>query len=528
MDQVLTASDRVGHADDLERLRAHLDQVTIRRVLDDVGQLHALRRRVSRESGAGTRVIELAAHLLMASVLSSNLESLDVVRVDECDGATLRVIARLAVLLGEDSRRLVLHSTWSPLSGSPLADSDAARAALLRTVFLSCRFNLQVVNDGSLPPRDEEFEPDAESIEHDLVAHNYERVLLAAEKSAGSGPDANALRASALAAVNLGWVDRCSEMLADAALAATDSGLVAHIYCLQALIAMKRRSDRGSARQFVQQGLEVLNDAEVIGGDLAVEQAWLLNAEALIESLEYTKSGDLGHWTRAWDLEQQALDLVAQGASADRTYLRFNLIANCAMLLELTGDYAAAALVFQKVFTEHSEVASDPSPGSPRATLGYRLGVLHARAGRLDDASDVLEGLVDELPVEEWNAVDHLLRARSRVAAAAGRTPEARALAARGYRIAKAVRSADAAEAHGTLLAQLLDTVGQHVGATTVRAELATWGLRSDADVSIGALRPKLPAYIPEIDLEDVPSVDTNQALTTRPCGQSPNFVGVK
>ena len=471
----------------------------------------ALRRRISRESGPATRAVELGARLLLDGVVATYPDRTIVFQgVDEVDSLTLRTLARAAILLTDDhGLSFVFSSAVDPRKIPAINLTDLSRATILMNTARYGDFTFESGEVGPLPSRIVEARTLAQAAV-DLVAHNYESTLLACDRRLGANGDlAEALRLSALAAVNLGALDDAESLLRRAVESTCDSGTRAHLYCLLALMTTKRRNDLVASEAFIIDGLRELDRRGGGSSDEAVERAWLLNARALNCALEYRQTSDLSLFRAAHDLEANASRLVAVGSSHERVYLRMNLLANMAFLWESAREPQNAIRVFEQVFEKR--VSSDPLA---QATLGYRLAVLHTKAGNYERAHHVLADLGDGMPPEEWCTIDHLLRARAHVAIRTHRYNEAERLARRGYGLALDAHSYTAAVAHAQAILQILkvesrtpeihELVEQVVGLGVTRAAL-------DRPLT---LRPKLPAYIPEIDLEDVPSYDTNMRLS--------------
>lgn len=471
----------------------------------------ALRRRISRESGPATRAIELGARLLLDGLAFSHPSRRVVIRdVDRADTLTLRVLARAAVLLTDaHDVSFVWTTTADPNARRGSSLVETARRVLLHNALKFGAFSLRLNAVGQLSSR-AVADRSLTLAAVDLVAHNYESTLLACGQDQLHGVERpESLRLAALAAINLGELDDAEALLRDALVAGIDPVFRAHVYCLLALMTTKRRDDVAASDALITAGFDelVTDTASTVDADL--ERAWLFNARALNSALMYRRTLKTTFLQQAHSLELTAFELVARGGSDERVYLRFNLLANMAFLWERERPLKAVQ-IFQDVFDKrptHDPVA--------RAILSYRLGVLYARAKCLDEAAAVLASVDLDLPAEEWCSVEYLLRARSRVALELGHTGEAEELATRGYELALESRSSRAASAHGHVLVHVLQLTHRAAAAEAIADQLLSFGLDPFGPVSTAALPPKLPAYIPEIDLEDVPLHDTNSKLAS-------------
>lgn len=510
-----------GHRADLGRLDGYLrsSRAGTGEAAQD-GPTIALRRRISRESGPSTRAIELGAMLLMTALETvPSLTTVHVADVDLADGLSLRVLARAAILMSADSDvGFVWYSRSHPMAAAT-GRAETARANVLQRAAELARFRLELGDVRVVPSaRADRGGPwSLGRAATDLVAHNYEATLLGCEHLEAGDPDtaARALRLRALAQINLGELDEARSALDEASARTADRCFRAHLACLLALLAAKRNNDIAASDRHLEAAMRLLDGvAPGARGDPSVERAWLLNGLALNRALEYRAGGssDRSLLDRAAKLEKDAFQLVAKGNDPERVYLRYNLLANTAFLAEMVNEPEKAITIFTEVFRRRSE-----DPGA-LATLAYRIGVLHAKAGRLAEAVDCLASVPD-LPPEEWASREHLLRARGFVALAMNDPRRAESCYRLGLDLTLKARAAAGALAHGRGLIVSLRRQGWVAAAEEIRELLHSEGLATDPSPGwsdqLGELRPKLPAYIPEIDMEDVPLRDTNSRLAS-------------
>ncbi len=513
--RVLADSFLARRTSDLQRFRKYVESSRTAKGSSSAGLTLALSRRISRESGPATRAVELGSQLLIEGLAESFHGSrIHIPHVDELDSLSLRLLARAVVLLTDAHRVELVFSSDSDPRAVPVVNdlAESSRVLLLRNVVRYGEFDLSVANPPALRSR-RRATADTRMAEAELMAHNYESALLRCSRSIEVGDDApEALRLSALAAVNLGRLDDSMLLLSQALELSGDVCFRAHLRCLLALVTTKRRHDLAASEDYIDAGLEEL--AILSGGhegDVDLERAWLLNARALNTALEYRRSGGVELFRRAHALEVEASRLVATGSSDERSYLRMNVLANTAFLWDMAGRPDVAIRVFEQVFARR--VSTDPVA---QATLRYRLAVLHFRAKEYARADELLRNAVEGLPSEEWPLVEHVLRARTRITMATAQLNEAETLARQGLELGLRVRARDCVIAHGVQLRSILHSTGRTALAAGIAEMLETEGISPEELVSATGLRPKLPAYIPEIDLEDVPLFDTNSRLAAR------------
>jgi tetratricopeptide (TPR) repeat protein len=525
----------------LARMARYLDEVrpgserlrgggTRGRLLKD-SVTFAIMRRVSRESYYTARVIDLGARTLNAILAGLPHESVHVEHADRLDRPTLKVLAR-AMLLLEPSHRFswAWHLDGDPTTTAPAAAASdlylASRTALLRQLgaMLSPRAIRGSPTSGVRRPDLPANGATTDDMASELVLQNYDRCFLLREPLLRTGGDAAAgeiQRLTGLAAVNVGLVGDALEALRIAETGA-GPGRRAHLSYLQGLIEGKRRYDLSASCAHYERGLALIESGDDGEADLPLERGWLLNGLALNEAILWRREPDADErHANAFRLEREAFDLVREGSSPSRMYLRFNLLANSALLMEMCGEYDVAIDLFRRTFD--FDVDRDSAKRSRwESTMGYRLGVLHYRAGRLDEAYRLLyDAAEQDESVEGWPTRERILRALGAVALDRGAAGEAESLFRRGLETCREARAAEGTRAHAEGLVAALLSGGRAGRAAEVLRELREEeGLaiasRPD-DVPRRPPSPKLPAYFPEIDLEGIPAIDLNRFLGASP-----------
>jgi tetratricopeptide (TPR) repeat protein len=497
----------------------------------------AIMRRISRESFYTARVIELGAQTINA-ILSGvpGCQRVYVSHLDQLDRPTLKVLAR-AMLLLEPSHGFswVWHSTSDPLQSAPLETEDIylrSRHELLRQLvgILSPTLVMQPGVEPLTCPGVQSWKPTTFDIAAALVVQNYDACFLWCDSLLGGRTDAETAeghRLRALAAVNVGKYDDALRSLRLAEEMSASAVRRAHLSYLQGLIETKRLYDLSGSNSHYTRGLCLLD-----GGhnredeDSPMERAWLMNGLALNEAVMWRRHpGKREHFSKAFALERDAFALVRDGESPARTYLRFNLLANSAFLLEMSGNYELAINTFLKVFDFNLDESLNRRQVW-RSTLGYRVGVLHHCAGKHDEALRLLSDAAEhDSGPEGWPTQERILRALGAVLLHQGHYSRAADAFAKGLEQCRTGRSAQGTSEHARNLIVSLLRDGQERRAREVYEELLTEeGLdvvpavmfapgRSFDELRALPLSPKLPAYFPELDLEGIPSIDLNLFL---------------
>jgi tetratricopeptide (TPR) repeat protein len=494
---------------------------------------YAILRRISRESASSSRLIDLSARTINRIVSRiPDCQAVCVRNADTLDRPSLKIVARAMLLLRKEDRfTWRVHSQTNPasLGGEPETPYPlylASRHAFLRHIFEITRPRVEPNGEPrSLTPPQRVEEPSVYGASVALVMQDYDQCFLICEallSGSAAGGCEEAYRLLALASVNAGDTGAAMRALQIAEGLASSPARKAHLAYLQGLIAAKRTYSLAESNRHYHRGLEWIERSATADTleDPPLEQAWLLNGLALNEAI-LARSSPAGaadrHLSEAFAYEQRAFALVREGDSRARGYLRFNLLANLAFLLEMQGAYLHAIQLLQRAFGD--ETGGDgPESRDARYTLQYRAAVLHHRAGQHREALELLRkaSAFEPFP-ENWAARQRILYALGAVASETGRFDEAREAFCEGLELCRAARSAAGFRDHLTGLARTLQSMGHmaEYEQTLARAGQEEDMSFSGADLAAPfSIAPKLPAYVPEVDLEDIPAVDINRYLS--------------
>lgn len=310
-----------------------------------------------------------------------------------------------------------------------------------------------------------------------------------------------------------------------------DPVTVAHLHYLIALLLTKRVYDLEGAMSRYATARDILLELVDRSPQARIEYAWLLNGEALIfamkaRSEENRKTRDEFNEI-AFGKALEPFRLVRGMSGMSAFYLRHNLAANLTFLLEITARVAEARSFWERSFAV-------PSKNEKKAfILPYRarIGMLLHKEGDSDKALESLEtalGVARELGDAFYE--ERVLAAIGYVAANGGHMSRAAAAYADGMAISAHLRDTSAQEIHAVGLLSVAartrlsmdgawirqvhawpPTVRERLttalAAGTLAEELAELGLRPQIP------SPKLPPYIPGVDLEGSPQRDLNRLL---------------
>jgi tetratricopeptide (TPR) repeat protein len=377
------------------------------------------------------------------------------------------------------------------------------------------------------------------SIGEALAYQNYERVYQLAYQALATMRDpeqeAQTRRLVGIAHAQLEDFAGAEREISRAAGLTADPAFGAHLQYLIGLIATKRVYDMDLALLHYQRGIEVLGPGPDDTAERSVERSWLLNGQALVMTLKakQASSGEerKGLFEKAFALEFEAFDGVKNLKGAAPSYLRHNLLANLTFLLEVSRRFGEAVTFWRRAFERY--LAADSH--AFEATFNTRLGLLLFKAGQHDEGIAMLEK-ARELCCEEGDSflVERVYLSAGFAYATTGQHHRALRAYSAGVDHAWRLRELDSCCAHlagilcclaamgaadefDRLKRQVLDSLpGTPLAArlAAVPADMPDLAqLLADAGITLPLPSPKLPAYIPGVDLEGTPAQDLNRYL---------------
>lgn len=519
--------------------------------------IFAVVRRVSRESHHSAISIDRLAHFFLeahkACASLRGARTYVIGDLESWDRPSLRCLHRVTELsTPDDNLAFVAFTLPLRASGEP-GDDLQTRVTWARNRFLSRLFSEPYARflaappgaraDGIRWPR-----PEVPRSTHGLFLEvgsalsyqNYERVyLLCAElrgRAESDEDEAQATRLAGLAHAQLGDLPAAEEALTAAARLTVSPTFEAHLEYLVGLLSTKRHYDLDAALAHYARGLAALEREDADPAEVAVERAWLWNGQALAYTLRAKQLGPSSErdelLRRSLELELRAYDLVKDLKTPAGSYLRHNLLANITFLLEISRRYEQAIEFWTRAFERY--LAAD-SPAF-RIAFDGRMGLLLARLGRFAEAIASLEHALEACrrtgdPFYE----ERLCLALGFVCYRGEDYETARDAFAEGARLAVRLRDPTALEEEVSgLLWTLVRSEGDEplqellewVCATPpvrelgerVRAALGQTDAESAleaAEIALPTPSPKLPSYIPQVDLEGTPDRDLNRYLVS-------------
>ncbi|MCM2446905.1 MULTISPECIES: hypothetical protein [unclassified Rahnella] len=499
----------------------------------------AVLRRISRESVYTATVIDQVAKELNRVLCGSEITDAIVQDFDEIDRPSLKILCR-AVLLLPNTEKLKWHwgggdvSRSIYLENSELATKSTPRSNLLKQIFhviIKPQVNYpplyQAKYDTSMPVKvlKSSKPKNVLDISRALVMQNYDGCFHWAEELHDCTKDpqekSESLRLLSLSAVNTGSYIEAISYSEQAEIITSDPVTKAKICYMAGLIYAKRLYNSNLALTQYEKGMRYLEQVPKTP-EVLVEQAWLKNGIALLNALSWKKTKNDDDYQRAFALVNEAFWLISELENPASAYLRFNLLANAAFLMEMRGDYNAAISVFENVFERFA--LRDQQSARGQMTINYRMAGLRMRAKDFNGAflhiSRVIEA--DEVLSCPFMA-DHVKRLIGYYYFMTQNYNKAYFIFKEGLDITYAARLGSGLISHVTGVISTLIALGKYSEINYYFDMLNSLGLDEHVvdikdKISKNSCTPlsplwKLPAYIPEVDLEDIPVSNLNKQL---------------
>lgn len=374
----------------------------------------------------------------------------------------------------------------------------------------------------------------------ELAFQNYERVYVILEPLFRNLIDnelqAQVYRLVALTDASRGDYSLAYKLLSKAYRTTKLETYKAHIKYLQGLIHTKRYYDLKAAGQDYEMGMNHLGKATHKNHQFLLEKAWLLNGQALVHSLRaksLSKKAASRELEKGLSLEIQAFNIAKGKRGPDFAYLRYNLLANITFLLEITKQYDKAIEFWTKSFEQYL-ISKDPS-----FEIAYytRLGLLEFKEGLVKNSIEKLKkALKSSVSIQDPFYEERVLYAIAFIQLHEKQFSESLFYFKKGLTITKDLREMSSfyMHLHGVLwnAAYLNDNklfwdiidfglkflVDEHHKTllNSLKKNIKDKNLINilkNNDMELPLPSPKLPSYIPSIDLEGTPSQDINRYL---------------
>jgi len=537
-------------ADDLtEMVRAMREARSVEAKLDATGGLEeatqhngdalAALRRVSRESAESSTLIDRSARRFNAALRRLSHSHVVIVNAERIDRPSLKILAR-ACLITPAEKPPVWIWTQAALA-KPVASAcfDArtelplrARHSILsaiRAVLEPTEIMRPAASTAALsPPVRAATRAGIGAATGRLANLNYDGC--AQWLAECTEPDIDTCRLTALLMVNLGLHDAAIDTLSHAIGRCETATLECHMWYIAGLVWSKRCYDVDQSTvcfDRAETALEQIRSNDP--GDADMERAWVRNGRAMNAILAARFSGRpvRDAFPLAFNHLRQAFELVRQGATRDRIYLRYNLLGNMSSLMEIGGNHSVALDLLSQTFDE-SLARGRSNEREWLAQQRCMRAALMARAGDIADAVPVFaEARALMIETDRPVSAEALGRSEATARFQSGDVDGAQQVFAQCLTEAQALRSRLGVETHAAGLAACHMASGQPADAIALLREIGkaegVWPVDEDAldrdDLSglrIVDTYYGLSLSMPEVDLEDMAPASIAGALRGR------------
>jgi tetratricopeptide (TPR) repeat protein len=503
------------------------------------GDALAALRRVSRESATSSTLIDQAARAMNKACRLLGYRSILVFNADAIDRPSLKFLTRACLLASPDAP---VFWVWTQIA---LPDPhDDQLDLMLSSLPVKSRQNildaiitvLQPLRSQKIQRAEKRMVSTALHIDSRgvggatawLANLNYDACAMWAAAHNEHTPDY--YRLAALLLTNIGLHNAALTMLEKATEVAGHATLRAHIWYISGLIWSKRLYDVATSNACFERAECELDSVQANDpGDPDMERAWVQNGRAMNAILAARLEGRSIRqiFTNTFHHLTSAFDMVREGHTRDRVYLRYNLLGNMSSLMEIGGNYDVALNLLNRTFDESlaKGVANErewlAQQRCQRAALQARSGDVKAAVPIFSEARTLL--LAANRPV----CAETLGRSCATALFKTGQTGAAREIFADCLEEARLLRSRIGVEIHTTGLAASYLVAGDIKKARSIVEEIGhaenVWCLSRDklqsGDFSGLAIKDNfygLTMSIPEIDLEDMAPASIAGALRGR------------
>jgi len=286
------------------------------------------------------------------------------------DRPSLRVIARIVTLI--HARKVPIF--WEYLS---VANDASKKQSPWRKDFLLnfCNYT-GVPNSPTIFPG-AQIHSELSLIQRALVDMSWDNILPEYAVANASLPLTVSLH-YAIAFLNVGATQEGYQMITqiESSQAYQDPILYAYIAYIKGLIEAKRFKQPSQGLESFHKGLECLSHSE--GDEAILSWGWLKNGQALAYTMSALESAERDKLLmKIFDEEAIVYNKLI---ATPHKYLRYNVLANMAFLLELMGRYREAIRFWEGAFNREKMEA-----------INYRIGILQMKVGENEGAYHSLE-----------------------------------------------------------------------------------------------------------------------------------------
>lgn len=359
-------------------------------------ELQAISLRLSRHHIKRARVIENVAHFfveILILISKSNDIVLKFLKAEYIDRPSMMVINRMINLL-EENENINFHFVMEKdvLSSPDNSQLDLARKQL----FSKLNIEIEVLETTSSKYLLDQQCYNYETLNASIIEQNFELAILILHKLLEDPKrfisKQLVYRYLAVIEANLGNYDNALEFL-DTAI--ENSKEILEYSCnnyIKSLCLIKRKQNTEQAIIILENTLQKLNENwEENNFKYMHEKAWLINGMCLARTIlasKLSKEERDKELISIIQLEMEAYRLINGVQNFRVTYLKFNLLANIAFVLEIMEQYEEAINFWKRAF---APLLREGEYYDGEKDLSYRLGILNIRLKDYEKAKDFLE-----------------------------------------------------------------------------------------------------------------------------------------
>lgn len=207
-------------------------------------------------------------------------------------------------------------------------------------------------------------------------------------------------------AANLGYYDQAIMHFNDAIKSSSNSVEYYRNIYIKSICYIKRKDDPNFAIKNLEKALTEIKNSEE-RSNLKFEEGWITNGLCLGETIQALKLPNIEkekEIEKVFKKEMEVYKIISKEVEYKYIYLKYNILANMAFLLEINKDYKNAIRFWERAF---SPMLNSKSIDAEK-TLSYRLGIIHIKIGDFEAAQNYLKRSL-ELSRIEKNSFDSII-----------------------------------------------------------------------------------------------------------------------
>ncbi|WP_263707046.1 tetratricopeptide repeat protein [Shouchella tritolerans] len=207
-------------------------------------------------------------------------------------------------------------------------------------------------------------------------------------------------------AANLGYYDQAIMHFNDAIKSSSNSVEYYRNIYIKSICYIKRKDDPNFAIKNLEKALTEIKNSEE-RSNLKFEEGWITNGLCLGETIQALKLPNIEkekEIEKVFKKKMEVYKIISKEVEYKYIYLKYNILANMAFLLEINKDYKNAIRFWERAF---SPMLNSKSIDAEK-TLSYRLGIIHIKIGDFEAAQNYLKRSL-ELSRIEKNSFDSII-----------------------------------------------------------------------------------------------------------------------